>query len=316
MTSIAAARETSDPTAASPTTTGEPVTWRTRTAWSAGRGEQSQPETFRALAWSQGDDCLAEPLPYIGEEYSAPEMDSRPMGRMADAPERAGTPRLSRSDLLPLVAAGFAAAVATAGLVFAVVNSDGVPTTHSPVAIRPAQNSSLPQPRGGNGGQGEALRPAPADPTPAKTAGSPARAVPPAADDPPTRLNTPLPTVGVAKPEAPPPLATEMMAPRVPPPDVAAPEAAPPADEPPVLTPPVVPLPEIPALEEPHAMGPNVINAPALSGDPAAPIPDLAGSAPPVIQGPATPAGVDRGSTSSPQVKLGDSKLRLGGLEQ
>ena len=301
MTSIAAAREPFEPTAASPTTGGEPVTGRTRTAWSAGRGDQSQPETFRALAWSQCEDCLAEPLPYTGEEYSAPEMDSRPMGRMADVPERAGTPRLSRPGLLSVVAAGFAAAVAAAGAMFAVVNSDGVPTTNSPVVIRPAQNSSLPQPRGGNGGQGEALRPAPAAPTPAKTAGSPARAVPPAADNPPTRLNTPLPTVGVAQPAAPPPLATEMMAPKDPPPDVAAPEAAPPADAPsPVLTPPVVSLPGIPVLEEPHAMGPNVIHAPAISGDPAAPIPDLAGSAPPVIQDPATPAAVDRGIALNP----------------
>ncbi len=302
MTSIAAARETFDPTAASPTTAGEPVTGRTRTAWSAGRGDQSQPETFRALAWSQGDDCLAEPLPNTGEEYSAPEMDSRPMGRMADAPERAATPRLSRSDL-SVVAAGFAAAAATAGVVFALVNSDGVPTTHSPVVIRPAENSSLPQPRGGDGGQGEAVRPAPSAPAPAKTTGSPARAVPPAADNPPTGLNTPSPTVGAVAPAAPTPLATEMMAPVVPAPDVAAPEAAPPADRPtPVFTPPVVSLPEITTLEEPHAMGPNVIHTPAITGYPAAPIPDLAASAPPVIQGPATPAAVDRGIVLNPGV--------------
>ena len=297
MTSIAAARETSDPTAASPTTAGEPVTGRTPTAWSAGRGDQSQPETFRALAWSQGDECLAEPLPYTGEEHSAPEADSPPMRRMADAPERAATPRLSRSALLFVAAVGFAAA-ATAGLVLTVVNGDVVPTRNSPVVIRPAENPSLPQPIGGTGGQGEALRPAPAAPAPMKTAGFPAPAVPPAANNPPAGLYTPVPTVGVITPAAAPPPATEMMAPMAPAPSdgqhVAAPEAAPPADElPPGVTPPAVSLPEIPPLVERQPIGPAVIHAPAISGDPAAQIPNLAGSAPPVIQGPATSAAVD-----------------------
>ena len=56
-----------DPTAASPTARRECLTGRTPTAWATSRDDDSQSATFRALAWSQEDDSIAECLPYIGE---------------------------------------------------------------------------------------------------------------------------------------------------------------------------------------------------------------------------------------------------------
>lgn len=237
MTSIAKKCETPDQTAASPTATYEPVTKQAPTAWSAGRRDEWQSETFRALAWSQDGDSLAEPLPYTGEEHFAPEMSSRPAPRIADAPQAVfGTPRFRRPGPLSLIATGIAAVAAAAGLVLTIANTDGVPTTTSPVVIHPAKDSTIPQPTGGTGHQGGLIPPAPA---PARAAAPSGPTIPQATRTLPISIETPSPAVVTVTPGAPLPAAPDVTAPAA-----AAPEEAPAIEEPPVATPPVVSLPE------------------------------------------------------------------------
>lgn len=211
MMSTSATRQTSDPMAASAAAAHEPVTGHTPNAWAAGRGDEFQSETFRALAWSQEDDSLAEPLPYIGDESSVPE----------DAPS---APRYRRSTLLFGLAAGFAA-TAIGGLVLTLVNTDSVPTTPLPVVIQPAQNASFPQSNGEAGKQSGVVARSTAVVT-AKTTGSPARAVLPAANTPPIAVSTPAGTVAALTPAAPPPLAPEVKTPEVTVPEVTTPEGS------------------------------------------------------------------------------------------
>lgn len=309
MTSTATTRETSDPTAASPTAAAEPVTGQTPIGWSTGRDAQSQSATFRALAWSQDDDSLAEPLPYTGEEYCVPEVSSRPTVPITDADEPASAPRYRRSALIYGIAAGFAAA-AIGGLVLTMVNTDGVPTTTTPVVIQPANNAAIPQPRGETGNQGVVVPSA--YPAPVKAAGSPAHAIPPAANTPAIPVNAPAPTVAAVTPAAPPPPAAEVTTPDVTAPEVTVPdvdaapqvttpEAAPPAGLPPVAKPPVVSLPQVTPQQVPHPVGPNVFHVPVAPEGPTAPIPNPAGSVPPVIPGPAAPAAPNQGITLKPR---------------
>lgn len=321
MTSIAITREASDPTAAGPTAAHEPVTGRTPNAWSVGIGDQSQPETFRALAWSQCDDSLADPLPYSGDDYSVSELDSRQTARTGDAAEPAPEPRYRRSALLFGIAAGFATA-AIGALVLTVINTDGVPATTSPVVIQPAQNASIPQPNGATARQNDVVRSAPSTQTAPKTAGAPSRSVPPAVNTTRTGGDTPAPAAAALAPAASPPAeaatsevtapeatapevtAPQVAAPQAAAPDVAGPENTPVVHIPPGIKPPVVYLPEVTPQQVPHPVGPTVFHVPTEPAGPLAPIPNPPGSVPPVIQWPAAPAAPEQGGTFNPVLTL------------
>jgi hypothetical protein len=300
MMSTSATPQTSDPMAAS--AAHEPVTGHTPNAWAAGRGDEFQSETFRALAWSQEDDSLAEPLPFMGDEYSAPEA----------APS---APRYRRAPLLLGLAAGFAA-TAIGGLVLTLVNTDSVPTTTAPVVLQPVQNASIPQSNGDAGNQGGVFRPAAA--APAKTAGSPARTVLPAANTPPIAVSTPAPAVAAATQAAPPP-APEVKTPEVTVPEVATPEVSPPVlvpppvfsppmvsppvlVPPPVVSPPVISLPEVTPQPVPHPVGPPTFHVPvAPEGPMTLPLPHVGVPAPAAPIAPAAPAAP---AASNPVITL------------
>lgn len=285
MTSIAVTRE-ADPTLAGAPAPYESPTGRTPSAWTAGRGDESQSDTFRALAWSQ-DDSIAEPLPYIGEEHPAPEADSPPKVLIGDDAVPLSSRRHRRSTLLYGIAAGFAAA-AVGGLVLTVVDTNSMPTETFPVVLQPVQNASIPRPNGeaGNeavnraGSQGGVIRPAVQAPAQTGPAGSPARVVPsagnnpPAANNPPTAGNTPLPSVAPVTPDAPPPPAPEVKTPEFTIPEATTPEVAPPVLVPPVVKPPVVTLPEITPQQVPHPLGPIVFHVPVAPQVPLVPLPN------------------------------------------
>lgn len=267
MMSISETRQSSDPTAASPAAAQEPVTGRTPNAWAAGRGDEFQSDTFRAMAWSQADDSLAEPLPYIGDEYSVsaeysvPRADSGPAARIADATEPPSTPRYRRSTLLYGIAAGFAAA-AVGGLLLTVVNAhdEPKPTTISTKATEPATNVVKSQPTT------EPVPIRPSSPAPVKVAEAPARVVP-SAVAPSRAFAAPAPAPQTSSaPEA---AAPEPAAPEAAAPEVAAPEAAPqaaapeftaPDAKPPVWVPPVTPQ------QVPHPVGPQTFHVPPVTG--------------------------------------------------
>ncbi len=248
-------------------------TGRTPKAWAAGCGDQAQSATFRALAWSQDDDRVDEPLPYIGDEYddAAPEADSGLIARIsADAVEPPSGTRYSRSALLYGIATGFVAA-AIGGLVLTVVNTDDGPTVISTEIDQPATNVVNPRPNG-------PLRPF--VPSPANTVLAPAHAVPsavapiPAVVAPaPHEQTLSIPEVaapeasapGVPEPDAPAPEAT---APEASAPEVAAPEAKPPVWVPPAVSWPVVSLPEVTPQQVPPPMGPRDFDLPTVA-DPA-----------------------------------------------
>ena len=264
MTSIFIARQTSDPTAASPTVAHEPRTGRTPNAWAAGRGDEFQSQTFRALAWSQEDDSLAEPLPYTGDAYSVPEVDSRPTVRIADAAEPSPGNRYRRSTLLYGIAAGFAAA-AIGGLLLTMVNTDDGPTTISTKVSQPATNVVNPQPNI------ETVPIRSSSPAPVKTGGAPAHVVS-SAVAPSHALSAPAPAAqtpaapeaaapAVAEPEAAAPAVAEpeaaapaaaapAAAPVTEAPAAATPEFTPPQAKPPVWVPPVIPQ------KVPYPLGP------------------------------------------------------------
>lgn len=286
MTSISIPRETAAILAAA----HEPLTGRIPAAWTTGRDDESQSATFRALAWSQDDDSVAEPLPYIGEDYAALEAES--LETVRSGAGAAGSPfgtRFSRPALLYGIAAGFAAA-AVGGLLLTVVNADITPTTTSATVIQPVMSALSPQPN----------RPA----APTKTAAAPqVRAVPPVANTPQTS-NTPRPVVDppvstvaaitpdaptVPTPELPLPLGSEpqvetppVAIPPVATPQVATPEVTPAVQAPPVFNPPIVSVPEVTPQPVPHPVGPPVFAVPTVQ--------DAGVSLPPVISVPAAPA--------------------------
>ena len=286
MTSISIPRET----AAIRTAAHEPLTGRIPTAWTTGRDDESQSATFRALAWSQEDDSVGEYLPYIGEEFTVSETDSRQTVHCAaDAAGSVSAPRYSRSVLLFGIVAGFAAA-AVGGLLVAFVNADITPPTTSPAVIQPAKNAVVSQPNGGSAHQGGPIRPL--APAPTNTAAAPVRtgasaatpaptapALPPASQGPSApqvsapEVTTPEVTVPqVATPQiATPQVATpEVATPEVATPEVAAPEVAKPEVATPEVEPPIVSVPEVTPQPVPHPVGPIVLHVPTVS-DPAIP---------------------------------------------
>ncbi|MCX6484844.1 MAG: hypothetical protein NT146_16660 [Mycobacterium sp.] len=267
-----------DPTAASPTASHEPRTGRTPTAWAAGREDESQSATFRALAWSQEDDSIAECLPYIGEEFAVSELNSRQTVQFAeDAAGSLSAPRFSRSALLSGIVAGFAAA-AVGGLLLTVVNADITPPTTSPTVIQRAENLVVSPPSGEPAHQGSPIRPS--APAVVNAAGAPARAVPPAVTPAPTVRAFPPASQKPSAPEAPAPEVTaapELPAPAVTAPQVMTPQAKPPVlvvppELPPLVTSPIVSVPEVTPQPVPHPVGPIVIRVPTVS-DPAIPAP-------------------------------------------
>ena len=284
MTSISIPRETAAILTAAP----GPLTGRIPTAWTTGCDDESQSATFRALAWSQDDDSVAEPLPYIGEDYAASEAESLETVRNGEgaAGARFGI-RFSRPALLYGIAAGFAA-FAVGGLLLTVVNADITPTTTSATVIQPVMSALSPQPN----------RPA----APARTAAArPPRAVPPVANaplpsnrprpvvDPPVSTGTAIapdaPTVPT--PEVPLPLGSEpqvatppVATPPVETPQVATPEVTPAPPAPPA--PPIVSIPEVTPQPVPHPVGPIVLDVPTVA-DPAIPAPAGPAASNPVI---------------------------------
>lgn len=298
MTRIPTAPET-DPTAANRTVPHEPRTGRTPTAWTADRGDGAQSETFRALAWSQDEDSVAEPLPYFGEEFDE---------STVPAAQRPAEPRRGRSTLVFGIAAGFAA-VAVGGLMVTLLNTGSVPTTTAPVVIQPAEKAV-------SAVSTQSVRVT--APVPAPTA-VPARAVPAAAvTAPPIAVNAPAASVAAVRPDAAKPAAPEVSAPEVSVPEVSVPEvsppevtpqaqppvAQPPVALPPVVTPPIVSLPEVTPQQVPHPVGPIVLHVPVAPEGPMIPMPHPGGVLPPVIQVPAAPVVSDPGITLHPAVTV------------
>jgi len=269
-----------DPTAASPTARRECLTGRTPTAWATSRDDESQSATFRALAWSQEDDSIAECLPYIGEEFAVAELNSRQTVQFAeDAAGSLSAPRFSRSALLSGIVAGFAAA-AVGGLLLTVVNADITPPTTSPAVIQPAKNAVVSQPNGGSAHQGGPIRPL--APAPTNTAAAPVRTGGSAATPAPTAPALPPASQGPSAPQVSAPEVTtpEVTVPTVETSQVATPQVATPQVEPPVLVAPpelpaaipspIVSVPEVTPQPVPHPVGPIVLHVPTVS-DPAIP---------------------------------------------
>ena len=281
MTSISLPRET----AAIRTAAHEPLTGRIPTAWTTSRDDESQSATFRALAWSQDDDSVGEYLPYIGEEFTVSEADSRQtVHSAADAAGSVSAPRYSRSVLLGGIVAGFAAA-AVGGLLVAFVNADITPPTTSPAVIQPAKNAVVSQPNGGSAHQGGPIRPVAPAPTntaaaPVRTGASAATPAPAAPALPPASQGPSAPQVSapeVTTPEVTVPQVTtpqiatpQVTTPQVTTPQVAAPEVATPEVAAPQVQPPIVSVPEVTPQPVPHPVGPIVLHVPTVS-DPAIP---------------------------------------------
>jgi hypothetical protein len=139
------------------------------TAWAAGAAGQAATEsasdgapsaTYRALAWSEGDDATEEPVPYAGADYYTgppPPSDVRPAVEFERAnaePDEdtllvAGPlPWYRRPPLLFGVAAALAA-VAVGGLAVTLTSSDSAPTTTTTRVTKPGESpatSALPPP--------------------------------------------------------------------------------------------------------------------------------------------------------------------------
>ena len=256
MTSFSIPRET----AAIRTAAHEPLTGRTPTAWARSRDDESQSATFRALAWSQEDDYADEYLPWIGEEYTVSEVDSRQAVQSAeDAAGSVSAPRLSRSALLYGIVAGFAAA-AVGGLLLTVVNADITPPTTSPTAIQRAENVMVSPPNGESAHQAGTIRPF--APAPANAVASSARPVPPAAISAPS---APARPPASQLPSAPQASAPEVAVPEVTTPQVKPPVLVVPPELAPVITSPIVSVPEVTPQPVPHPVGPIVIDVPTVS---------------------------------------------------
>ena len=288
MTSISIPRET----AAIRTAAHEPLTGRIPTAWTTSRDDESQSATFRALAWSQEDDSVGEYLPYIGEEFTVSEADSRQTVHCAaDAAGSVSAPRYSRSVLLGGIVAGFAAA-AVGGLLVAFVNADITPPTTSPTVIQPAKNAVVSQPNGGSAHQGGPIRPL--APAPTNTAAAPVRTGASAATPAPTAPALPPASQGPSAPQVPAPEVTtpevtvpqvatpQISTPQVATPEVATPEVATPEVAAPQVEPPIVSVPEVTPQPVPHPVGPIVLDVPTVS-DPAIPAPAGPAASNPVI---------------------------------
>jgi hypothetical protein len=299
MTSISIPRET----AAIRTAAHEPLTGRIPTAWTTSRDDESQSATFRALAWSQEDDAADEYLPWIGEEYTVSEVDSRQAVQFAE--EAAGSvsaPRFSRSALLYGIIAGFAAA-SVGGLLLTVVNADIAPPTTSPTVIQPAENVVVSQPNGESAHQAGPIRPF--APAPTNAVASSTRPVPPAAIS--------APSAPALPPASQLPSAPQASAPEVTAPEVTTPQVKPqvlvvPPELPPVVTSPIVSVPEVTPQPVPHPVGPIVIHVPAVSDPTHLPTPSGPIHMPtvfdPAIPEPAAPAASNPGISLKPGVTI------------
>ncbi|CAN1554995.1 hypothetical protein MCEMAEM6B_02382 [Mycobacteriaceae bacterium] len=246
MTSISLPRET----AAIRTAAHEPLTGRIPTAWTTSRDDESQSATFRALAWSEEDDSVGEYLPYVGEEFTVSEADSRQTVHCAaDAAGSVSAPRYSRSVLLGGIVAGFAAA-AVGGLLVAFVNADITPPTTSPAVIQPAKNAVVSQPNGESAHQSGPIRPV--APAPTNSAAAPVRTGASAA--------TPAPTAPALPPASQGPSAPQVSAPEVTVPQVATPQIATPQVTTPEVATPEVATPEVatPEVAAPEVAAPEV----------------------------------------------------------
>lgn len=292
-----------DPTAASPTARRECLTGRTPTAWATSRDDESQSATFRALAWSQEDDAADEYLPWIGEEYTVSEVDSRQAVQFAE--EAAGSvsaPRFSRSALLYGIIAGFAAA-SVGGLLLTVVNADIAPPTTSPTVIQPAENVVVSQPNGESAHQAGPIRPF--APAPTNAVASSTRPVPPAAIS--------APSAPALPPASQLPSAPQASAPEVTAPEVTTPQVKPqvlvvPPELPPLVTSPIVSVPEVTPQPVPHPVGPIVIHVPTVSDPTHLPTPSGPIHMPtvfdPAIPEPAAPAASNPGISLKPGVTI------------
>lgn len=231
--------------------------------------------TFRALAWSEDGDSIADPVPYIGGQY----------------PVSAG-PRPGRLALLCAVGAGIAA-IAVGGLTLHITEpaaaTSGVsapsvsvppatPATGGAVDLRPTLPSRVV-----GSTAGTTASPAPVEIVPAAVASgeaAPGEVAPavtaPAASAP----------AAPAPAESMPAAVTTSEAPAAP---------APPA-APPVFTPPFVSLPEVMPQPVPHPVGPTVFQVPAEpeESNPAIPAPPV------LIHVPAAPPAPNPGIALKP----------------
>lgn len=241
-----------DPTESALPAAFEPHTGSRPSAWATMRGDDAQSETFRALAWSDDDDSIAEPVSFAAGE-----------------PQPAPAPRYRCSALWFGIAAAVAG-VAVGGLLYTVNQTPEVPPEIPVTVTPPAQNlvdaqpggpTSSPVPPAGVGGAPvrEVL-----PPVPLETQVVPPR---PAAVGPkPDTLTPGAPWAGAPEAVAPAPPAAQI--PDVGIPDVEIPE--PERTSPEVISPPVIfitsPVPSIPDLtirEIPRLAGPPVFRVPS-----------------------------------------------------
>ena len=251
MTSISLPRET----AAIRTAAHEPLTGRIPTAWTTSRDDESQSATFRALAWSEEDDSVGEYLPYVGEEFTVSEADSRQTVHCAaDAAGSVSAPRYSRSVLLGGIVAGFAAA-AVGGLLVAFVNADITPPTTSPAVIQPAKNAVVSQPNGESAHQSGPIRPV--APAPTNSAAAPVRTGASAATPAPTAPALPPASQGSSAPQV---SAPEVTVPQVATPQIATPQVTTPQIATPQVTTPQIATPQVaaPEVATPEVAAPEV----------------------------------------------------------
>lgn len=257
------------PTAAARPAPCEPLTGFNPSAWAARRGDDAQSATFRALAWSDDDNSIADPVSFAAEE-----------------PRPTTAPTYRRSEVWFGIAAAVAAVV-IGGLLFTMRQTPDGPTAIPVKVSQPAQNLVDAQPAA-------PLRPAAVGPKPdMQASGAPRAAVP--------EVVSPLaPAAEVPAAEVP---AAEVPTPEVMEPEVTAPEdtagqdtagqdtagqdTAPPLI---LITSPVPSIPDVTAQQIPRPAGPPVFPVPVVSAAEATPPLNVAPAAP-VLPQPGLTAG-------------------------
>lgn len=139
-----------------------PASWAVRAAGQAATesaSDGSPSATYRALAWSQGDDGAEEPVPYSGADYytgvppesgARPQTESETQDRYPDQDTVLVAPPLPwyrRPPLLFGIAAALAA-LAVGGLAVSLTSGDSTPTTTTTRVTKPGEPgaSSAPPP--------------------------------------------------------------------------------------------------------------------------------------------------------------------------